>query len=149
MYAASRAWMNDVPYEMQRFRKYIEVINDINEWMVKHAPYRHVFRAVCYKISKERDEERQSEMWHRLFQECLESVGMCTDGHLSRLVNVFVGFDDEIKPQIPLGELIQQKLSAISQMDIADADKLRIATEFFDEHAVADEERAPWLEALA
>jgi hypothetical protein len=41
------------------------------------------------------------------------------------------------------------KLAAISQMELADADKIRLATEFFDEHAVPAVERAPWLEALA
>lgn len=147
MFTATRAWMTHIPQELKAFTDYLKVINDVEVWRGKEVRYRLAFRALCYKIHTEPDKERQTEMWRRLFQECLEAVGMCCDGHLSRLANALVGFDDDFKPAIPLGELIQQKLAAISEME--DADKIRLATEFFDEHAVPDAERAPWLEALA
>lgn len=149
MFTATRAWMTHIPQELKAFTDYLKVINDVEVWREKEVRYRLAFRALCYKIHTEPDKERQTEMWRRLFQECLEAVGMCTDGHLSRLANALVGFDDDFKPTIPLGELIQQKLAAISEMEAVDADKIRLATEFFDEYAVPDVERAPWLEALA
>lgn len=148
MFTVTRAWMTHIPQELKAFADYLKVINDVELWRGKEARYRLAFRALCYKIHTEPDKERQTEMWRRLFQECLEAVDMCCDGHLSRLANALVGFDDDFKPAISLGELIQQKLAAISEMDAADADKMRLATEFFDEHAVPDAERAPWLEAL-
>jgi hypothetical protein len=148
MLEATRAWTQHIPNEMKYFTDYLNVMNDVQLWRDKDVRYSSTFRAVCFKIHSEPDKERKKEMWHRLFQECLESVAMCSDGHVSRLINALVGFDDDFKPAIPLGELIQQKLAAISQMDDA-VDKIRLATEFFDEHAVPDVERAPWLEALA
>lgn len=150
MLAASQAWHLNVPMEMKQFEVYLRTINDINAWRKKDAPYAKAFRMVCFHISEEKDTEKRREMWRRLFQECVESVGMCQAGHVARLMNALSGFGNkDMRPAIPLGDLIQMKLSAISQMELADADKIRLANEFFDEHGVADEQRAPWLEALA
>ena len=74
---------------------------------------------------------------------------MCIDGHISRLANVLVGFDDAFKAPVSQGELIQNQMSAISAMTISSAEKTRLATVFFDEMSVPPDQRAVWLEALA
>jgi hypothetical protein len=76
-----------------------------------------------------------------------ESVGMCCEGHISRLVNVMVGFDDAFKPPISVNEMIQNKMSALSASGAPDA--VQQAKTFMDGLAIPLEQQAPWLEALA
>jgi hypothetical protein len=73
---------------------------------------------------------------------------MCCDGHLSRLCNVLVGFIEDIKTEVPVGELLQQKMSAIAAMD-ADTDrKRREALTVFEELRIPLAERDAWIEAF-
>ena len=94
------------------------------------------------------DAELRKELWRRLYEECSEAVGLCCEGHISRLCNVLVGFDDQFKPPVPFGELVQAKMSAISEMDTSLDEKVRLAMEFFDEHKVPTDARMAWLEAF-
>jgi hypothetical protein len=73
---------------------------------------------------------------------------MCCEGHISRLCNVLVGFDDAFQPPVSFGELLQSKMSAIAGLDVTEEEKRRQATAFFDEHGTPAEERVAWLEAF-
>jgi hypothetical protein len=88
------------------------------------------------------------ELLGRLAEELTESVGMCCEGHIGRLCNVLVGFDEQFVPPVPKGELIQQRMAAISGRDIDVADKIAEANAVFDELDVPTEERNVWLEAF-
>lgn len=92
--------------------------------------------------------ETQNEMYKRVFEECQDSVGMCCDGHISRLCNVLVGFDDTFEPPVPFGEILQNKMAAIYALDIEPSEKIKQATEFFNEFAVPEEDRVAWIEAF-
>jgi hypothetical protein len=59
-----------------------------------------------------------------------------------------VGFDDAFDPPVPLGEILQNKMSALFALEIPTEEKLAQAIAFFNEYAVSEEERAPWLEAF-
>jgi hypothetical protein len=134
---------------------YLRVANDINKWFnTKDCRarddnmYRRLMRGLVALISSEKDDERKTEMYRRCWEECQESVGMCCEGHISRLCNVLVGFDDAFQPPVSFGELLQSKMSAIAGLDVTEEEKRRQATAFFDEHGTPAEERVAWLEAF-
>lgn len=88
------------------------------------------------------------ELVARLWEEAVESRGVCCEGHLSRLCNVLVGFDDAFLPPVSIGELLQQKMSAIAEMDIRVEHKVGEAWGVFEELGIPMDERMPWLEAF-
>ena len=135
--------------------KYLRVATDINKWFNTkdcRAPndnlYRKMLRGLVALIGSEKDEERRVELYRRCWEECYEAVGMCCEGHISRLCNVMVGFDESFEPPVPFGEILQSKMAAIAGMDIPEEEKRKQATAFFDEHGIPQEERVAWLEAF-
>jgi len=110
--------------------------------------YRHALDGLYLRISSHSSEETKNELYKRVFEECSESVGLCCDGHISRLCNVLVGFDDAFDPPVPFGEILQNKMAALFALEIPTEEKLAQAIAFFNEYAVSEEERAPWLEAF-
>ncbi len=90
----------------------------------------------------------REELTQRLLEECSESRGKCCDGHLARLCNVLVGFDDSVKAPVPAGEILQQRMAAIAGMELETHQKVGEAWRVFDELAVPMGERMAWLEAL-
>jgi hypothetical protein len=88
------------------------------------------------------------ELIRRLWEECLESVGMCTMGHLARLTNVMVGYDDGFKQEEPIGEKIQRRMAEIAGMDVEYDEQIRLATEFLENHEVEAEKQREWLSAF-
>ena len=110
--------------------------------------YRHTLDGLYLRISSHSSEEVKTELYKRTFEECFESIGLCCDGHISRLCNVLVGFDDAFEPPVPFGEILQNKMAALFALEIPTEEKLAQAIAFFNEYAVSEEERAPWLEAF-
>ena len=95
-----------------------------------------------------KDDEMRRELFKRAYEECFESVGMCCDGHISRLCNVLVGFDDAFAPPVPFGEILQNKMSSIAALEVETEEKIRQAVAFFTEFAVPEADRAAWLDAF-
>jgi hypothetical protein len=146
------AWLVrlDVPYN-----SFLRVVSDVNRWFTTkdcRAPddnlYRKLLRGLVAMISSEKDDEQKTEMYRRLWEECVEATGMCCEGHISRLCNVLVGFDDAFQPPVAFGELLQSKMAVIAGLDISEEEKRRQATAFFDEYGTPAEERVAWLEAF-
>ena len=130
-------------------------VNDMIQWYNTNTCralgdqlYRHTLDGLYLRISTHSSEEIKTELNKRVFEECFESIGLCCDGHISRLCNVLVGFDDAFEPPVPFGEILQNKMSALFALDIPTEEKLAQAIAFFNEYAVSEEERAPWLEAF-
>jgi hypothetical protein len=73
---------------------------------------------------------------------------MCAEGHISRLVNVMVGFNDHFKPSMSTGELLQSRLAAISVLNISLELKLKEARLVLEELHIPTDEHAVWLEAF-
>lgn len=109
--------------------------------------YRTIRGLVAYILRVDNPETR-TELFKRAYEECKDSVGMCCDGHLARLVNVLVGFDDAFKPPVSQGDLIQNRMSAISAMSVPADEKIRLAHTFFTELGIGVDERIPWIDAL-
>jgi hypothetical protein len=138
-----------------RYATFLAVAADINRWF--NTPdcrtmgdnlYRRLLRGLVARLRSESDKECAAELFKRAWEECVESVGLCCEGHISRLCNVLVGFDDAFQPAVPFGEILQSKMSAIAAMDLPDDEKRRQATAFFDEHKTPAADRVAWLEAF-
>ena len=132
-----------------------KTVDDIQIWYTKSTCvnpgdklYKRAFNGLCSIIQETTDRERTFEMLKRAFEECYESVGMCCEGHMGRLSNVLVGFHEDVSPPVPVGELLQQKMGAISMLDVSTDEKLRQAMDVLNELHVPDNERAVWLDAF-
>jgi hypothetical protein len=149
-------WCATIP---DGWEKIYNVYRDVEKWFAtehcRTVPpqipdklyYRTVRGLVAYILRVDNPETR-TELFKRAYEECKESVGMCCDGHLARLVNVLVGFDDAFKPPVSPGDLIQNRMSVINAMDVSADEKIRLAHTFFTELGIGVDERAPWIDAL-
>lgn len=131
------------------------VVNDIYTWynqpscrMPNDHLYRNTLDGLYLAIRNVPSDETKIELFKRTFEECFESVGMCCDGHISRLCNVMVGFDDAFRPPVPIGELIQSKMAAIAASEATTEEKIQQAIAFFNDMRVPEADRTAWLEAF-
>lgn len=92
--------------------------------------------------------KHKSDLVERLWEECNEADGMCCEGHIARLCNVMVGFDDAFKAEVPVGERLQQRMSAIAEKDVTTEHKIGAAWAVFEELKIPLEERSAWIEAF-
>jgi hypothetical protein len=136
-------YLSQLAADIHRFYSF-ESIRTPSDWL-----YRRLLNAAAVVIEKTEDDETTKELRKRLFQECFESIGMCTEGHLTRICNVFVGFDAAFVSPVPKGELIQQRMVAIVHSEGSTESKLEQAKLAFEELAVPVEDRTAWLEAIA
>jgi hypothetical protein len=131
------------------------VMNDVDNWYRQGSCrvqgdrlYGRVLEGL-WTLIQQQSEDVRVELQNRLWEEMNESVGMCCDGHISRLVNVMVGFDESFKPPVSLGETLQAKMAALAGADVPTEEKLLKAKEIMKELAVPMDDQEAWLEALA
>ena len=110
--------------------------------------YKRVIDGLWARVQRTTDPELRTELRVRVAQEVVESQNMCCEGHISRLVNVMVGFDDAFKPPVSTGELLQQKMAAIAGKEIETEIKQAEARSVFAELGIPVAEQAAWLEAF-
>jgi hypothetical protein len=109
--------------------------------------YRKTLRSL-WALIKSYHGEVYDELVNRLWEECNESIGVCAQGHITRLANVMVGFHEEfLSPQCSK-EQFQDKMSAIAASTRPLPEKIAEARLIMDEHAVPEGERAAWFEAF-
>ena len=128
---------------------------DMQFWWVKNecrAPgdklYRRVLRHLWAGIKSMEPPDVRLELIKRLQQECAEAFQLCCDGHINRLLNVMVGFDDKFAPEVPKSVILQNKMGKIAEIE-DETERYKAATELFAELNMGLEEAAPWLDALA
>lgn len=143
------AWSSNNTKRLQK------VITDMKEWGSKSQVmdknknlYKSVLRGLWAKIKSFDDQELKNELIKRLWEECNEALGMCADGHVGRLVNVLVGFDEKFKSNISPMDYFQNNMSLIAKSDVPLVFKIDQAKKLMDEANISEEERIPWLEAL-
>ena len=112
--------------------------------------YRRLLRRLWFKIKTTENEELRTELTKRLQQECAEAFGLCCAGHINRLCNVMVGFDDRFVQQVKKGDttILQNRFAQIAQIE-DDVEKYVQATRVIAEQGLTAEEAAPWLDSLA
>lgn len=95
------------------------------------------------KLSPHKDDLVQ-----RLWEEAVESLKMCCEGHISRICNVLVGYDETFKAPVSAGEMLQQRIAAIAGEDISLPHKVVKAWEVMEELQIPREQRMEWIEAF-
>ena len=90
----------------------------------------------------------KTDLCQRLVEELTDSIGMCCEGHLSRLCNVLVGFDDAFTTIVSKGEMLQQAMSQIAALDVTERTKKMRARKVLRELEIPVAEHADWLDAF-
>lgn len=124
------------------------VLNDIRQYyklVDGDALYQRMLDGLWARIQAHPE---KAELVERLWEETSESVTKCYQGHMSRLGNVMVGFTEEVKSDVPLGEILQQKMSVIAAKDIDVLHKVCEAWFVCEELNVSHEERNAWIDAF-
>jgi hypothetical protein len=128
------------------------VLADVEHWYATEYvrvpgdfAYKNMLDRVWGLIKKSRHRE---DMEKRLWEEALESVGMCADGHLTRLANAVQGFDESDAPvlEVPKSERLQTAMAQISELDPGERESA--ARRIFAELGMDEDAQRPWLEAL-
>jgi hypothetical protein len=143
-------WVEAVPNVIHQIDS---VYQDMSKWGNEKSVveendylYRKTLRGVWAKI-KTYEGDIRIELIKRLWEECYESVGMCAQGHLTRLANVMVGFDSEAVTLISPMEDFQNKMAALAASSLED--KISEAQKLMDAVNMPSQDRGNWLEALA
>lgn len=138
---------NDIPY-----MDILDLEKDVRKWYCtktcrthKDWLYRKTFQGLWFII---KSHEHKTELEKRLFEECKESNGLCCDGHINRLINVMVGFDDRFAPPVPIKEVLQNKMAAIANLDIDDDEKIMRAKAVLMDLKIPEAEHQDWLAAF-
>jgi hypothetical protein len=107
--------------------------------------YKNMLDRVWGLISASR---HRADMIVRLWEECVDAVGMCAAGHLTRLANAVQGFDESAAPVLEesRSERLQTAMSQISELEPAEREQA--ARRIFAELGVEGDAQRPWLEAL-
>ena len=137
---------------MKGRKKPTKYMEDMEEWYAKDFIindgdflYKKVLDGLWARI---KSSPNRKELEKRLKEELREMYGKCAMGHISRLCNVLVGFEEDIKPEISVGEHLQNKMSAISQKDITLEEKVIEALVLMEELGITKEEQDAWIDAL-
>jgi hypothetical protein len=133
------------------------VYRDVVSWWNKHTIfsqddilYRKLLRGLWWTIKQYKPDVR-AELEKRLWEELRDGAipySVCTQGHVARLSNVMIGFDDAFVPPVPVGEILQQKMAAIYGMDVDYEEQMRLAKSVLDELKIPADQHGSWLSAF-
>jgi len=107
--------------------------------------YKRVLDGLWLKI---KTSSVHDELVIRLWQEMVDSVGMCCDGHISRLTNVLCGFDEAFQPELTPGEKLQNRMAVIASMEGGIILQTAQALAAFREFNVPRQQWEAWVDAL-
>jgi hypothetical protein len=134
-----------------------KVMDDVEVWWRRPTTYtrddklyKKCLRGLWWTIKQYKGEIRK-ELEKRLWDELRDGAiphSVCTQGHMARLSNVMVGFDEAFVPPVPVGEILQQKMAAIYGMDVSYDEQIRLANEVFSELKIPEAQHAEWLAAF-
>ena len=125
----------------------IEFIQDFYNCAAFGTRYRTVLIPIWHFITTHESPEFQQTLKTRFVQEVVDGIGMCSQGKMSRLVNVLQGFDVALESCAPLRELFQNKIALV--MELPEDERPAIAHLLFVEYQIPEAEQGAWLEALA
>ena len=90
----------------------------------------------------------RKELEIRLWQEMLDSVHMCCEGHISRLANVLCGFDEAFVSELTPAEKLQNRMAVIAGMDADIILQTAEAVAALKEASVPNDQWEAWIDAL-
>jgi hypothetical protein len=155
------AEQNTLKILLLKFTKYCKIkkmktllitMSDINDWYEKATCielndylYKKLLDAAVAKIDAS---EHSIALYKRIYEEAVESLGMCCQGHISRLLNVFVGFDDAFKSPVTTREALQDEMATLSTMDMTPDEMVLVAKVILARLAIPTEEWSQWTDAF-
>ena len=125
----------------------IEFIQDFYNCAAFGTRYRTILIPIWQFITTHESPEFQQTLKTRFVQEVVDGIGMCSQGKMSRLVNVLQGFDVALESCAPLRELFQNKIALV--MELPEDERPAAAHLLFVEYQIPEAEQGAWLEALA
>jgi hypothetical protein len=133
-----------------------EVYEDLTHWGKKATIYvdddylyRKTLRSLWALIKSYKSKgEIYDALVDRLWEECSESVGVCAQGHISRLANVMVGFHEEFLSPRSSKEAFQDRMAEIGRETWTVEMKIATARQVMEQYGLPEEEREAWLEAF-
>jgi hypothetical protein len=93
-----------------------------------------------------RDHEHKEGLLGRLQEELTDSVNVCANGKLARLLNVLQGYDLDL-PQVDTAEQFQERFARLR--DAPPQTRLNAANTLFEDFRIPEGSRGDWLQALA
>ena len=132
----NKAHRNRVLKDMKHWYRVSECVTP-EDWL-----YARMLDGVWTRIHENPD------LIQRLWEESLDSVGTCCQGHISRLANVFVGFSQDVVVERPVGDVIQERISDIARKDMSIPNKVYEVWRVCEDLHVPMDERNAWIEAL-
>ena len=115
----------------------------MDDWL-----YKRVFDGLYTTICQNPKKDVRLELYKRLFEEMKDSLGMCCDGHITRLVNVLVGFDDAFVPELTTAEKVQNLFAALSAKECSLLEKVAEGVRGLRAFGMPEDEWEPWIDAL-
>jgi len=110
--------------------------------------YKRVFDGLILTIAANPNGGVKIELFKRLFEEMKDSVGMCCDGHITRLINVLAGFDDAFAPEVTVAEKVQNLFAELSAKECSILEKVAEGVRGLRTLKVPEDEWEPWIDAL-
>jgi predicted house-cleaning noncanonical NTP pyrophosphatase (MazG superfamily) len=92
-----------------------------------------------------RNHEHKEELVKRLTEELGDSLDVCANGKLARLLNVVEGYMEGVSTTSSK-ELFQNRMAIVAKME--PSERLTEATKAFQEFGIPEGERGAWMEAL-
>lgn len=136
-------------------RDTIRITADFEHWYttetcrtMQDMLYRRVFDGLAQTIHKVEDKSTRRELYIRLFEEMRDSLGMCCDGHITRLINVMAGFDEAFAPEKSVAEKVQELFAALSGKECGILEKVAEGVQGLRKLKVPEDEWEPWIDAL-
>lgn len=83
-----------------------------NPYIMHGVMFQTFVDRIWLRISDESDAEKKKELVRRFKEEVDEGNGHCTNGMMSRLANVFIGFDENVTLKLNFNQLISARISA-------------------------------------
>ena len=133
------------------------VYNDVVDWWNRKTIFttndklfKKCLRGLWWTIKQYKGDVRK-ELEKRLWEECKEAAlpySVCVQGHMARLSNVMVGFDEAFAPPVPVGEILQNRMSSIASMDITSDEQVKLAAALLKELNIPTDQHDNWLAAF-
>jgi predicted house-cleaning noncanonical NTP pyrophosphatase (MazG superfamily) len=144
-----------LPEGMDALEEYLVIDNDLNPYTLIHdyttltisltsgpVSYRNTFNHLWAYI---RNHEHKEELVKRLTEELGDSLDVCANGKLARLLNVVEGYMEGVSTTSSK-ELFQNRMAIVAKME--QSERLKEATKAFQEFGIPEGERGAWMEAL-
>ena len=144
-----------LPEGMDALEEYLVIDNDLNPYTLIHdyttltisltsgpVSYGNTFNHLWSYI---RSHEHKEELVKRLTEELGDSLDVCANGKLARLLNVVEGYMEGVSTTSSK-ELFQNRMAIVAKME--PSERLTEATKAFQEFGIPEGERGAWMEAL-